>query len=59
MLGQYQSIYNKVWHEAEVIPGCFVIFDLICGPLEKKQNMLEPAKCPDREIKMSLGLRTK
>lgn len=36
-----------------------MIFDLICGPLQKRQNMPEPDKCPVRERKMSIGQRTK
>lgn len=36
-----------------------MIFDLICGPLQKTQNMLEPDKCPVRERKISVGQRTK
>lgn len=36
-----------------------MIFDLICGLLQKRQNMLEPDKCPVRETKMSIGQRTK
>lgn len=53
-VGVRDSTYNKVEHEAQVIPRYFVIFDLICGPLQKRQNMLEPDKCPVRERKMSM-----
>lgn len=36
-----------------------MIFDLICGLLQKRQNILEPDKCPVREKKMSIGQRPK
>lgn len=57
--GVRTSTYNKVQREAQVIPRYFVIFDLICGLLQKRQNILKPDKCALRETKISIGQRTK
>lgn len=54
-----ENTYNKVQHEAQVIPRYIVIFDLICGLLQKRQkNILEPDKCGVRKAKMSIGQKT-
>lgn len=57
--GLRQSTNNKVQHEALAIPRYVVIFDLICGPLQKRQNTFEPDKCPVRETKISIDQRKK